>query len=185
MEPRLKTSTQWTSFPEELLQQIIEASEDHFSEYEKGTDRRFVAEGRIYAGEIVLRIGLTAAKGSLRQDNFEASLEYNIEKEKALDLIHFLVDFLAETWALFFEDAPEYADLPLVWEPQTFEKRNVFLRYSSENTELEKQANALLQIDDKQLVYGELSIEAPAGEARGSANTSGDETAEESLNDLH
>ncbi len=157
MEPRLKTSTQWTSFPEELTQQIIEASEDHFSEYEKGTDRHFVAEGRIYAGEIVLRMGLTAAKGSLRQDNFEASLEYNVEKEKALDLIHFLVDFLAETWALFFEDAPEYADLPLVWEPQTFEKRNVFLRYSSENSDLEKQANALLQIDDKQLVYGEES----------------------------
>jgi hypothetical protein len=163
MEPRLKSSTQWTAFPEELTQQIIEAAEDHFSDYEKG-DRHFVAEGRIYSNEIVLRMGLTAPKGYLRQDNFEASLEYDPLKVKPLEEIHLLVDFLAETWASFFEDAPEREDLPILWTPHTFEKNNLFLRYSSENTDLEKQANALLQIDDKQLVYGEADYELASNE---------------------
>jgi hypothetical protein len=156
MEPRLKSSTQWTAFPEELLSQITEVAEDHFSDYEKD-DRKFIAEGRIYPSEIVLRLGLSAPKGSLRQDNFEASLQYDPEKEKALELIHLVVDFLAETWATYFEDAPENEDLPRIWVEQTFEKKPIFLRYSTENSDLEKQANALLQLDEKQLVYGEIS----------------------------
>ncbi len=159
MEPRLKTSTQWTSFPEELIQQIIEAAEDHFSDYEKG-DRSFIAEGRIYPSEIVLRMGLTAPKGQLRQDNFEASMEYDVLKVKALDEIHFLVDFLAETWATFFEDAPEDQDLSRLWLEHTFEKKPIYLRYNTENTDLEKLANELLKTDEKQLVYGEPSYEA-------------------------
>lgn len=153
MEPRLKTSTQWTPFPEELIQQITDAAEDHFSDYEKG-DRTFVVEGRIYPNEILLRVGLTAPQGQLRQDNFEASMEYDVKKVKALDEIHFLVDFLAETWATFFEDAPEDESLSRLWIEQTFEKKPIFLRYSTENTELEKLANELLKADEKQLVYG-------------------------------
>ena len=156
MEPRLKSSTQWTPFPEELLQQIIEVAEDHFSDYEK-EDRKFITEGRIYPTEIVLRLGLTAPKGYLRQDNFEASLQYDPEKEKALEQIHLLVDFLAEMWAAFFEDAPETEDLPRAWNEQIFEKKSIYLRYSTENSDLEKQANALLELDNKQLVYGEMS----------------------------
>ncbi|MBY0384441.1 hypothetical protein K2X05_04710 [bacterium] len=156
MEPRLKSSTQWTAFPEELIQQITEVAEDHFSDYEK-EDRQFLAEGCIYPSEIVLRLGLSAPKGSLRQDNFEASLQYDPEKEKALDLIHLVVDFLAETWATYFEDSPENEDLPRLWTEQVFEKKPIYLRYSTENSDLEKQANALLQLDDKQLVYGEMS----------------------------
>lgn len=158
MEPRLKSSTQWTAFPVELIQQITEVAEDHFSDYEK-EDRKFIAEGRIYPTEILLRLGLTAPKGLLRQDNFEASLQYDPEKEKALDQIHLIVDFLAETWATFFEDAPENEDLPRLWNEQIFEKKPIYLRYSTENTDLEKQANALLQLDDKQLVYGEMSAD--------------------------
>lgn len=154
MEPRLKTSTQWTPFPQELLEQIIEVTEDHFSDYERG-ERQFIAEGRIYPKEILLRIGLTAPKGALRQDNFEASLEYDAEKHKPVEQIHLVVDFLAETWANYFEDAPEREDLPLLWTEQTFEKRPIFLRYSSENTELEKQADAYLALDEKKLVYGD------------------------------
>jgi hypothetical protein len=154
MEPRLLTSTQWTPFPGELLQQIIEATEDHFSDYERG-DRQFIAEGRIYPKEIILRIGLTANKGELRQDNFEASLEYNSEKDKPVEQIHLLVDFLAETWAEFFEEAPDREVLPLLWTEQFFEKRPVYIRYTSENTDLEKQAAAFLAMDEKKLVYGD------------------------------
>lgn len=158
MEPRLKSSTQWTPFPDEFISQIKEVAEDHFSEYEK-EGRHFVVEGRIYSNEILLRLGLSAPQGFLRQDNFEASLEYDPSKEKALDLIHLLVDFLAEIWTTNFEDAPPNEDLPRTWTQQTFEKRNLFFRYSSDNTDLEKQADAILQINQKQLVYGEPSAD--------------------------
>ncbi len=163
MEPRLKTSTQWTPFPEEFTAQIIEVAEDHYSDYEK-QGRQFTAEGRIYGNEILLRLGLKAAKGLLRQDNFEASLQFDPKKEKAIDQIHFAVDFLAETWEKYFENTPENEDLPRLWTEHVFEKRNIYLRYSSENTDLEQQANALLQIADKQLFYGELSAEEEADE---------------------
>ena len=152
MEPRLKTSTQWTPFPSELLQQIVEATEDHFSDYERD-NRQFTADGRIYPTEIILRIGLKAAKGELRQDNFEASLEYSVEKDKPIEQIHILVDFLAETWAEFLEDAPSREVLPLLWTEQFFEKKPIFIRYTSENSDLEKEANAYLAMDEKKLVY--------------------------------
>lgn len=162
MEPRLKTSTQWTPFPEELLQQIIEVTEDHFSDYEIG-DRQFIAEGRIYPTEIVLRIGLMAAKGELRQDNFEASLEYSVEKDKPVEQIHILVDFLAETWAEFLEDAPDREVLPLLWTEQFFEKKPIYIRYTSENSDLEKMANSLLAKDEKKLVYEDLNEDTDSG----------------------
>ncbi len=162
MEPRLKTSQQWTAFPEELTEQIVEATEDHFTEYEKG-DRRFIAEGRIYPTEIVLRIGLTAQTGELRQDNFEASVEYNPLDGSSLEKIHLLVDFLAETWTEFLEDQPGREILPLLWTEQIFEKKPVYIRFTSENSELEKQANSFLNIDEKKLVYEEFAEDTDPG----------------------
>lgn len=152
MEPRLKTSTKWTPFPEELLKQIHEVVEVSFADYDIGTGR-FTVEGAIYPTEILLRIGFNRPS-QLRQDNFEVSLKYDPEKEKGLDQIFLMVDFLGQTWMNFLEDEPESEDLPRQWSPNVFEKRPIFLRYTSVNTNLEKQADELLNQGGKQLIYG-------------------------------
>ncbi len=153
MEPRLKTSKKWTSYPKELQEQIREVVEVFFADYDVG-DGRFVIDGSIYPEEILLRIGITRP-GQLRQDNFEASMQFDPKVDKAFDLIHVLTDFLGEAWINFLEDAPEDEDLPRQWQKNTFEKREIYLKYSTVNTDLEEQANRLLQEDEKKLVYGE------------------------------
>lgn len=151
MEPRLTTSQQWTPFPEELNQQILEAFNTFFDEYDL-EERHFIVEGNIYPSEIVLRVGLARA-GHIRQHNFEASLEFKADKQNALTAIHTVIDFLGQTWQDYLEEPTELEELPTEWKETDFEKHKIFLRYSSVNTELEKQADALLNGGEKQLVY--------------------------------
>jgi hypothetical protein len=154
MEPRLKTSKKWTPYPTELLEQIREVVEVFFADYEVGNGK-FVIEGEIYPEEVLLRIGISRP-GQLRQDNFEASLQYDVKNDKPLDLIHMMTDFLGEAWINYLEDEPEDESLPRQWQKNYFENREIHLRYSTANSELEAQANALLAAGGaKQLVYGD------------------------------
>lgn len=150
LEPRLQTSVKWSPFPEELCQQIKDVMAEAFSDFDiKG---EFVAEGLICPNEIVMRIGLNS-KNQLRQNNFEASMEYSGEEEKAIEKIHFMMDFLGEAWEKFLDEEPETEDLPLVWTEHRFEKNILFLRYSSVNSNLEKQADELLKQFEKKLLH--------------------------------
>lgn len=163
MDPRLKTSTKWTPFPVELSAQIAEVLVESFADYDLGG--KFVVEGAIYPQELLLRIGLHKP-GRLRQDNFEASLEYvpevaDLENEdpeaktpsKTIDLIHVMVDFLGQVWESFLEDEPEFEEMPLGWVEHRFEKQVISLRYTSVNSDLEKQADELLKTYEKKLVH--------------------------------
>lgn len=151
MDPRLKSSTKWTPFPEELCQQIYDVFTENFADYD--LTGRFVVEGKIYPEELWLRVGLNDPN-RLRQDNFEASMEYGAEDDKAIERIHLLVDLLGEIWKDFLEgDAEEDMEPPRTWQPQRFEKQDLFFRYSTVNSDLEKQAEALLQLDEKRLVH--------------------------------
>lgn len=150
MEPRLKTSTKWSPFPMELSTQIKDVLMEGFSDFDlNGT---FVVDGLICPGEIVLRIGLNK-NNMLRQDNFEASLEYSGEEDKAIEIIHIMVDFLGHIWETFLEDEPELEDMPLGWVEHRFQKSQIFLRYTSVNTALEKQADEILNAFEKKLVH--------------------------------
>ncbi|MCC6138664.1 MAG: hypothetical protein IT287_08520 [Bdellovibrionaceae bacterium] len=163
MDPRLKTSTKWTPFPLELSAQIADVMTESFADYDLGG--KFVVEGAIFPQELLLRIGLQQS-GKLRQDNFEASLEYvpevaaleDTEAEaptpsKTIELIHVMVDFLGQVWESFLEDEPELEEMPLGWLEHRFEKQVISLRYTSVNTDLEKQADELLKMYEKKLVH--------------------------------
>lgn len=158
LQPRLAQSQQWTPFPDELLQQIQDVFSSFFEEYDL-ENGQFKVDGAIYAGEILLSVGLTKP-GRLRQDNFEASMEYNAEKEKTLTEIHKVIDFLGQTWQDYLEEPPEDETLPRQWTEHTFEKKKIFLKYSSVNFDLEREADKLLEQYEKKLVYGELSADA-------------------------
>jgi hypothetical protein len=140
MQPRLKTSKKWTSFPKEYTDQIKTVFEENFEA--DMDDESIVVEGRIYATEVLLRVGLVQP-GRLRQANFEVSMEYSAKNKDALERIHNGVDAVASMMADYFENQ-EKADLPLIWQSYPFQGKTVFLQFSTVNSNLEKQADALL-----------------------------------------
>lgn len=158
MEPRLKTSIKWSPFPEELLKQIEEVFKQSFEDYDLGGE--FIAEGAIYPEELLLRVGLTK-NNQLRQRNLEASVQYNAEEEKPLEKIHMLVDFLGQVWESYLEDEPEDEEMSLQWVEERFKKDSVFLKYSTVNSNLEKQADQLLEMFEKKLIHEAEESEDP------------------------
>lgn len=152
MDPRLKSSTQWSPFPEELCQQAVSALNERFSEDYDLEDAEFVVDGHIYQEEIIGRYGLRL-KGQLKQHNFEVSVEYDSEKEKALELIHQSMYVVEHLWTELLEDDLEDGDLSKKWQSMPHKKKTFFYRYSTVNTQLEEEADRLLQEYEKKLVY--------------------------------
>jgi hypothetical protein len=151
MQPRLASSITWTSFPEELIGQIKDVFTGFFEDYDLD-GREFRVEGAIYPNEILLRVGLGKSI-NIRQHNFEASLEYKAAKENVLAEIHTAIDFLGATWQDYLEEPKEIEELPDTWVENTFEKKKIYLRHTSVNTDLEQEADRILEAYEKKLVY--------------------------------
>lgn len=153
MNPRLKTSKKWTTLPKDFLKQIEKVFYENFSkELKKGS---LILEGRVYSNEIMLRVGINN-KGRLRQDNFEVSMDYGSSQDEAIECIHMCVDVAASMMADFFEtqSKDEELDFPIEWQQHDFKKKKVYLRYTTENSDLEEQADRFLGKFDDKLVKG-------------------------------
>lgn len=151
MTPRLKSSKKWTAFPKEYTEQIQGVFKENFAAY-VDKDSEIVIEGRIYPEEILLRVGYREA-GRLAQANFETSISYSQENNDALEMIHNCVDAAASMMMEYFETDGE-TDFPYVWKEVPFKKSKIYLRYSTENSELEAEANKLLGITTED-IYNE------------------------------
>ena len=147
MNPRLESSKTWSSLPKELLDQINSIFSESFAAQLQGA--KIKTEGRIYKEELLVRIGFIA-KGRIKQTNFEASIAYNKKKENVLSLIHIAVDCLGSMFENYFKD-PD-TEFPKTWSPFKLENKEVFLMHSSENSDLEKKADKLLNLQDDGLV---------------------------------
>ena len=155
MEPRLPTSKKWTAFPKEYTQQIREAFLETFPGELKGV--KLVVEGRIYPQEILLRIGMVE-QGRIFQANFETSIAYNATKEDTLERIYNCIDATGDIMNEYFqhdEEADEELDLPRTWKGLQIDNEELFFKFSTENTELEAEANAILGNAEKALVHGD------------------------------
>lgn len=141
MKPRLKSSKKWTLLPPDFIRQIQELYEKNFKDLLD--DQDILIEGRIYPEEILLRVGLRIPE-SIRQSNFEVSLEYSAEKDNAIEMIHVAVDAAASMMAEHLENPDEIIDFPEVWQKFPFENHEVYLQFNTINSDLEAQANALL-----------------------------------------
>ncbi len=142
MEPRLKSSIKWVSLPKEYCQVVREIFESNYAEKMQGGE--LIVEGRIYREEIVIRVGYLP-QGSIRQSNFEASVDFNLQKESALDLLNIMIDPLG-TWFETFLNAEE-VEFPKFWQKQTYKKRTVYVQYSAINTRLEEEADRILGLE--------------------------------------
>ncbi len=148
MTPRMKSSKKWTAFPKEYSDQIEAVFKENFADHLG--DASLQVEGRIYTQEVMLRVGIRR-EGELRQSNFEASMDYSPQEKDALERIHNCIDAAGSMMMDYFEADGE-SDLPFVWNPFPFQNKKVFLRYSTENPQLEAEADKLLGLSAKALV---------------------------------
>lgn len=144
MKARLSSSKKWTPFPDDLENAMREILRENYKDL-KGT---FIVEGRIYSAELLLRLGYLKPD-SLKQVNFEVSL--NFDNKKVMEEIHFCFDVAAAMLQTFVEN-PE-SDFPYQWKEIDFEKRRVFVQFSTINSELERQTDIFLGDHVKKLVY--------------------------------
>jgi hypothetical protein len=171
MKPRLPSSKKWTAFPKEYLEQIDTVFKQGFAAQLVGA--QLFIEGRIYPQEILLRVGMLE-KGRLVQNNFEVSVEYSPIKKDAVERIHNAIDAAASMMNEYFETDGE-VEFPKVWKEYDFDPIKVFLQYSTVNTGLEAQANALLEKTDPQLVIEEDESEDALDRAEESLATEADD----------
>ncbi len=161
MQPRLKTSKKWSPFPKELALQIEGVIRENFGS-ELGS-LKLVIEGRIYGQEIVLRLGLRE-KDSIRQTNFEVSVDYVIAEGKVLESIHLALDGAGAMLEEFLKDG-EAVRFPKTWLEQKFHDQQIFIQSSAVNTDLEAEADRLLGLSEGLLNAEEDESEDPPSEA--------------------
>lgn len=147
--PRLPSSKKWTSVPSELCTQVREVFAENFMDAAK--TGQFLVNGRIYAHEILLQVGFLP-KGRLRQVNFEVSIDFDVKKQNALELIHFSVDCAASLFQEYFSQDESLDSFPLLWKSYNFETRKAFVQVSTVNTALESEADRLLGTAKNDLV---------------------------------
>ena len=152
MKPRLSSSKKWTAFPKEFVQQIHSAFKENFEKELKNAE--LIVEGRIYPQEILVRVGFLEA-GRLKQANFEISVEYSQTQNEAVTRIHDAVDAAASMMLDYFEkekNNEEELDLPLSWKEILFNNRKLYMQFSTVNSKLEAEADALLGVSEDSLV---------------------------------
>jgi hypothetical protein len=158
MNPRKKESKKWSQIPPELTKQIKTVFEENFKT--QLTGKNLKVEGRIYPTEILMRIGINA-KGELRFQNFEVSVDHSSEKQNTVPQIHVAVDAIASLMLEYFDNGEDH-EMPYTWQEYPFEKQTIWLQFSSENSDLEAEANKLLGISDEEALLHESEEELEA-----------------------
>lgn len=155
MNPRLKSSKKWTAFPKEYADQIQSVFKENFAQYLDNAE--LLIEGRIYSEEIVLRVGYLE-KGRLAQANFEVSMNYSQEQQDAISRIHNCVDAAASMMMEYLESDGE-VDFPYTWKEVPFQSKRIYLKFSTENSSLEAEANKLLGLSEEEMMNEDVSEE--------------------------
>ncbi len=149
MFPRLNTSKKWTSIPQEYIDQIKQVFSENFAEHLLGA--KLIVQGRIYQQEILLRVGYLE-KDRLAQSNFEVSIDYkSSSSDQIMEKIHTAIDAVGSIMNEYFE-MEQNLDLPRVWKEFEFNKTKLYIQFSTENTDLEQQANELLGVTEDQIL---------------------------------
>lgn len=141
MEPRLPSSRKSTDFPPDYIKLIKDVVEKNFKKVAK--THTIHPNGKIYTEEIITQIGFRE-KGSIRQFNFEASIGYSTKPNNIMDQIYTCIDALASMIEQYFE-AEGDIEMPREWYKFDFEGKEIYLKMTGENPDLEKEADELIR----------------------------------------
>jgi len=176
MQPRLKTSRQWTPLPAELIQQMKSVFRQNFQEHI--ADGEVEVAGKIFPGEILVSMGVRYPK-ALKQSNWEVSIEYRKEKDNALKMLHLAMDALGALFEQVFTAENDH-DFPRVWESVQFEGREIFVQYTTTNSQLEAEADRLLGLDSEEgLAQGDWAEAVTADQIKAQLGLDPEEQSEE------
>ncbi len=158
--PKNKRNTAYTPLPTELLTAIKNNFKEDFEKH--GNKGSFFTFGRVYQGEIILRIGYVK-KNSLMQINFDTSIQTINSKLSVIESLESLVFSTKELFIDYFKNN-NLEHFSYHWNLIN-EKSNVFYKFHSTNTELELQANILLGEEKtpsskENLIIGDLSSDS-------------------------
>jgi len=162
MHPRLPSSKKSTEFPPDYVHLIKDLINKNFKRLSR--EYSIHVAGRIYKEEIITQIGFRT-KGGIKQVNFEASIEYSLKPNNIMDQIYLSIDALGAMIQQYFE-ADGDIEMPKEWYEFDFENKKIFLRMTSENTDLEARANELLQKGGGPIPEGESPHDTPQGKAK-------------------
>ena len=157
IKPRLKSSKSWTNIPQNLQDQIIKLLNSHFSKPSKNGN--FQVNGSIYKKEVVFRYSYQP-KHLLKPIQFDLSLEYDFSSiskdDKFMKMFEILTDLGASLFHSIFED--KNFELPSLWNPIDFQNHKVYVQSENINTELESEANKILDLssENKDLFQGDI-----------------------------
>lgn len=132
----------FSSTPEDLNNLIKETLIDSTEITLQSDDQSMNVRGRIYPDEILLKVSFNE-KGAIRCHNFSASMDHSVDDSDIIDRMQNLMEALSSMMEEYFS-AEEELDMPLDWHQYELENRKVFLMYSTENDEIDRQAEALL-----------------------------------------
>jgi hypothetical protein len=149
MEPRRKTNkkVRSTSLPAEYVKSIKDVLKKAFQK--KLGKREIFVEGRMFPEELILCVGYVPDAAGLRQINFEASIDH--KTKDLVDKMGVCLDAISSMMDQHLDD--EDMELPIEWTEYDFEKKKVFLRSTSRNTNLENEANKILGVDPNDALY--------------------------------
>lgn len=172
MQPRLKNSKKWTALPKELVGQIQSIFSQNFREHIAGKEVQ--ADGRIYPEEILIHVSIKP-KNTLKQAGWDVSIAYKRDKDNVLKLLHLAVDAIGSLFEQQFT-AESDEEFPRIWQQVDFEGRPIFIQYTTVNTELEAQADAILGLKEgEDMVGGDWEDETSAEQIKASLGIDPDE----------
>lgn len=152
--PRKKESTQWTPLPEELQTQIEEVFQEQFAEeYDLGSFR-FLCQGQIYKEEVVIRVGLNSPK-QLKQHNFDLSLSMDKKESSPLALIQKGINYFSAPFTELLEEDFNDREFSREWIPIEKASHQAHIKYCTDNSLLDQEADRLLDEYEKKLVYND------------------------------
>jgi len=160
IEPKNKNNSAFTKLPLELLETISEVFNENFEEQARSGE--FVTFGQVHQSELILRVGYLE-KGTIKQVNFDTS---NVASGSEAQIIASLEEMVFATKELFLDyfKNSNLENFSYHWNPLTASEKSgqVYYKLDMTNTELEKQANALLGDDfdadnEDSLIVGEMS----------------------------
>lgn len=166
MNPRLQSSTEWTSLPNEYLEKVVEVFTQTYLTQITQKNAEFRAEGRIFAAEILVRVGFHQ-KGQIAQDNFEISVDFDPKTQKAQDIVGLAIDAAGAWFDAFFDDATQ--EYPESWFEFEFGDDQIYVQHTTNNSELEAEADRLLGIESA--LYNDEGIAPKTPDFRGSASS--------------
>ncbi|MCC6277409.1 MAG: hypothetical protein IT289_05790 [Oligoflexia bacterium] len=140
MKARKASSKKSTDLPADFSKMVREVIETQFKAQAK--DKRVVVEGKIFLEEVCLRVGFQSTVG-INQVNFEASVDHSPQKKDVMTHLNRALDALGSLISEYFS-AEGDIEVPKEWHPFEFEGAPVYLKVSSDNSDLEQAADRFL-----------------------------------------